>query len=113
MVELVSTYIPALKFSNALQFLALNYQLVFRLLFEGLMPLKEYKPLVIAMWIFDTMRPTTNITDSIFSIENAPEADVVESLIVNAEGLVSVLHQLVDWQGGVVGLHHGVGHLHR
>ena len=57
------------------------------------------------------MRPTTYITDSIFSTENAPEADVVESLIVNAEGLVSVLHQLVDGQGGVVGLHHGVGHL--
>ena len=39
---------------------------------------------------------TTNITDSIFSTENAPEADVVESLVVNAVGLVSVLHQLVD-----------------
>ena len=39
------------------------------------------------------------------------EADVVESLVVDAVGLVSVLHQLVDGQGGVVGLHHGVGHL--
>ena len=41
----------------------------------------------------------------------SPEADVVESLVVDAEALVSVLHQLVDGEGGVVGLHHGVGHL--
>merc|ERR1719179_8771 len=36
------------------------------------------------------------------------KADVVESLIVDAVGLVSVLDQLVDGEGGVVGLHHGV-----
>ena len=36
------------------------------------------------------------------------EADVVESLVVDAVGLVSVLHQLVHGEGGVVGLHHGV-----
>ena len=42
-----------------------------------------------------------------------PEADVVESLVVNAEGLVSVLDELVDGERGVVGLHHGVGHLER
>merc|ERR1719445_535481 len=36
------------------------------------------------------------------------EADVVESLVVDAVGLVSVLDQLVDGEGGVVGLHHGV-----
>ena len=42
-----------------------------------------------------------------------PEADVVESLVVDAVGLVGVLDQLVDRQSGVVGLHHGVGHLGR
>lgn len=42
-----------------------------------------------------------------------PEADVVERLVVYAEGLVRVLHQLVDGEGGVVGLHHRVGHLGR
>ncbi len=40
-------------------------------------------------------------------------ADVVESLVVDAEGLVRVLHQLVDRQRGVVGLHHRVRHLGR
>ena len=39
------------------------------------------------------------------------EADVVEGLVVDAVGLVGVLHQLVDGQGGVVRLHHGVRHL--
>ena len=37
-----------------------------------------------------------------------PEADVVESLVVDAVSLVGVLDQHVDGQGGVVGLHHGV-----
>ncbi len=41
------------------------------------------------------------------------EADVVQGLVVNAVGLVRVLHQLVDGEGGVVGLHHGVRHLGR
>merc|ERR1719245_1388695 len=36
------------------------------------------------------------------------EADVVESLVVNAVGLVSVLHQLMHGEGGIVWLHHGV-----
>ena len=38
------------------------------------------------------------------------EADVVQSLVVDAERLVGVLDQLVDGQGGVVGFHHCVGH---
>ena len=38
-------------------------------------------------------------------------ADVVESLVVNAEGLVRVLNQLMDREGGVVGLHDGIRHL--
>ena len=36
------------------------------------------------------------------------EADVVQSLVVDAERLVRVLDQLVDRQGGVVWFHHGV-----
>ena len=40
-----------------------------------------------------------------------PEADVVESLVVDAEGLIGVLDQLVDGEGGVVGLDDGVRHL--
>lgn len=40
-------------------------------------------------------------------------ADVVESLVVNTEGLVGVLDQLVDGQSGVVRLDDGVGHLGR
>ena len=39
------------------------------------------------------------------------EADVVESLVVNAEGLVSVLDKLVHRERGVVRLHHSVRHL--
>ena len=39
------------------------------------------------------------------------EANIVQGLIVNAEGLIRVLHELVDRESGVVGLHHGVGHL--
>lgn len=40
-------------------------------------------------------------------------ADVVESLVVDAEGLVGVLDQLVHGKGGVVGLNNGVGDLGR
>ena len=40
-----------------------------------------------------------------------PEADVVQGLVVDAERLVRVLDQLVHREGGVVGLHNGVGHL--
>ena len=39
------------------------------------------------------------------------EADVVQSLIVNAERLVSVLNELMHGEGGVVRLHHRVRHL--
>ena len=39
------------------------------------------------------------------------EADIVESLVVDTVGLVGVLNELVDRQGGVVGLNHGVGYL--
>lgn len=42
-----------------------------------------------------------------------PHADVVESLVVDTEGLVRVLNQLVDGEGGVVGLDNGVGDLGR
>ena len=36
------------------------------------------------------------------------EADVVESLVVNTIGLISVLDQLVNREGGIVWLYHGV-----
>ena len=36
------------------------------------------------------------------------EADVVQSLVVNAVGLVGVLNELVDGQCGVVWLNNGV-----
>ena len=39
------------------------------------------------------------------------EADVVESLVVQGEALVGVLHELVDGESGIVGLHHGIRHL--
>lgn len=41
----------------------------------------------------------------------SPHADVVESLVVNAEGLVGVLNELMDGEGGVVGLDNGIGDL--
>lgn len=40
-------------------------------------------------------------------------ADVVEGLVVNTEGLVGVLDELVDGEGGVVGLDNGIGDLGR
>mmetsp|Transcript_35215 Transcript_35215/g.52280 ORF Transcript_35215/g.52280 Transcript_35215/m.52280 type:complete len:402 (+) Transcript_35215:349-1554(+) len=40
-----------------------------------------------------------------------PEADVVQSLVVKQEALVSVLDKLVEGQHGVVGLNDSVGHL--
>ena len=40
------------------------------------------------------------------------EADVVERLVVDAEGLVRVLDELVDREHAVVRLHHRVRHLH-
>jgi hypothetical protein len=42
-----------------------------------------------------------------------PEADVIKGLVINAIGLVGVLHQLMNGEGGVVRLHHGVRHLGR
>jgi len=39
------------------------------------------------------------------------EADVVQGLVVNAVGLIGVLNELVDGQGGVVGLNDSVRHL--
>ena len=36
------------------------------------------------------------------------EADVVESLVINTVGLIGVLNELVDGQGGVVGLNNGI-----
>jgi hypothetical protein len=41
------------------------------------------------------------------------EADVVQGLIVNAEGLVGVFDQLVDREGGIVGLNNSVRDLWR
>ena len=41
------------------------------------------------------------------------EADIVQSLVIDTEGLVRVLDQLVDGEGGVVGLDNGVGDLVR
>ena len=48
----------------------------------------------------------------VLQLEGA-EAYVVERLVVDAEGLVGVLYQLVHGEGGVVGLHHRVRHLRR
>uniref|UniRef100_A0A3Q0TC59 ADP-ribosylhydrolase ARH3 n=1 Tax=Amphilophus citrinellus TaxID=61819 RepID=A0A3Q0TC59_AMPCI len=39
------------------------------------------------------------------------EADVIQGLIIDAVGLICVLYQLVDGEGGVVWLHHCVRHL--
>ena len=39
------------------------------------------------------------------------EADVVEGLVVDAEGLVRVLDQLVHGEGGVVRLDNGIRNL--
>ena len=40
-----------------------------------------------------------------------PEADIVEGLVVNAHDLIGVLDELMDGEGGVVGLNDGIGHL--
>merc|ERR1719326_166978 len=39
------------------------------------------------------------------------EADVIKGLVVNAHNLIGVLDELMDGEGGVVGLNDGVGHL--
>lgn len=41
------------------------------------------------------------------------EADVVQRLVINAEGLVGVLNELVDGEGGIVGLNNSVRNLRR
>ena len=41
------------------------------------------------------------------------EAYVIQGLVVQGEALVGILHQLVDGEGGVVGLDDGIGHLGR
>lgn len=38
------------------------------------------------------------------------EADVVKGLVVDAVGLISVLHQLMDGEGGIIGLSYRFGH---
>ena len=40
-----------------------------------------------------------------------PEANVVKSLVVDAEGLVGVFHQLMDGERGVVRFNNCVGYL--
>merc|ERR1711959_876235 len=39
------------------------------------------------------------------------EADIIEGLVVNAHNLIGVLDELMDGEGGVVGLNDGIGHL--
>jgi len=39
------------------------------------------------------------------------EADIVEGLVINAHNLIGVLDELMDGEGGVVGLNDGIGHL--
>lgn len=39
------------------------------------------------------------------------EADVVQSLVIDAECLVRILHQLVNRKGGIVRFYNGVRHL--
>ena len=57
-------------------------------------------------------RGPEEFNERVLIIQFLPEADVVEGLVVNTVGLVSILDQLVDREGGVVRLHHSVGHLH-
>lgn len=39
-----------------------------------------------------------------------PEADLVECLVIDTEGLVRVLDKLMNGEGGVVGFNNGIGH---
>ena len=41
------------------------------------------------------------------------EADIIQSLVIDAERLIGVLNELVHGQGSVVRLDHGIGHLRR
>ena len=40
-----------------------------------------------------------------------PEADIVQSLVIDAVGLVGVLNELMDGQSGIVWFHNGVRYL--
>ena len=42
-----------------------------------------------------------------------PEADIVQGLVVDGVSFVSVLHQLVHREGGIVRLHNGVRNLQK
>ena len=42
-----------------------------------------------------------------------PEADVVKRLVIDTEGLIRVLNELINGKGGVVGLDDGIGNLRR
>ena len=39
------------------------------------------------------------------------EADIIKSFVVNAVGFIGILNQLVNGEGGIVGLDNGVGYL--
>ena len=41
------------------------------------------------------------------------EADIVKGFVINAHDLISVFNELMDGEGGVVGLNDSVGHLGR
>ena len=56
-------------------------------------------------------RGPEEFNERVLIIQFLPEADVVEGLVVNTVGLIGVLDQLMDGEGGVVGLHHSVRHL--
>ena len=42
---------------------------------------------------------------------NQPSTDIIDSLVINHEGAVTVLKGGVGTEGGIVGLNHGSGHL--
>ena len=61
-------------------------------------------------------RPVSNVTILKLTTQTgqengSPKADIVESLVVDAVGLVGVLDKLVDRQCGVVGLHDSIRNL--
>jgi hypothetical protein len=39
------------------------------------------------------------------------EADIVKSLVIESETLISILNKLMDRKGTVIWLHDGIGHL--
>lgn len=42
-----------------------------------------------------------------------PKANVVKRFVIDAVSFVCVFYELMDWQGGVVGLYYGVGYLEK